>query len=197
MGKMWVKWSKDRLPLDPVWGFSATAPMESTPGYSDQTGGESLEFLQKLVGFCVSTCFYYVLNSLCMLDVMNAIRNMHTLDTNQIAFQDGQVASAWSPELKYSKIMFWISFLSWSCSSHCGQGPFPTNLYSSMAYHLSVRGFIEMKFIIYIYVYVYVYVYNIHNIQLPIHSYTYAVTYIHTYITLHYITLHYITYIHT
>ena len=175
--------------------------MESTPGYSDQTGGESLEFLQKLVGFCVSTCFYYVLNSLCMLDVMNAIRNMHTLDTNQIAFQDRQVASAWSPELKYSKIMFWISFLSWSCSSHCGQGPFPTNLYSSMAYHLSVRGFIEMKFIIYIYVYVYVYVYNIHNIQLPIHSYTYAVTYIHTlhYITLHYITLHYITlhYIHT
>ena len=127
-------------------------------------------------------CFYHVLNSLCMLDVMNAIRNMHTLDTNHLFPQqdDGQVASAWSPELKYSKIMFWISFLSWSCSSHCGQGPLPTNLYSSMAYHLSVRGFIEMKFIIYIYVYVYVYVYNIHNIHLPIHSYTYAVTYIHT-----------------
>ena len=29
-------------------------------------------------------CFYHVLNSLCMLDVMNAIRNMHTLDTNHL-----------------------------------------------------------------------------------------------------------------
>ena len=160
MGEMWVKWSKDRLPFQ----FDGDS---QPPHQWSQLPDTATKLAEKIWNFCSSWSVsvflpcYQVLNSLCLLDVMNAIRNMHTLDTNQIAFQD-----KWPL----------LGLQSWSIPRSCFE-----SLSSAMSKWNSSYTYTYMYTCTYTIYITYIYLYNPIHMQWHIHTYR-IILYMYVYI---------------